>query len=74
MIDLLWSRYAAMYSPNNTWSTQADYGWVVDDTKHALPTRREFYDDLFANGTKAGMVMVREHKKKGSATRHVCLK
>lgn len=30
---------------------------MVDDTAHALPLGRQFYDDLFANGTQAAMVM-----------------
>ena len=34
------------------------YRWAVDQVSgHALPTRRAFYDELFANGTAAGMVM-----------------
>ena len=31
---------------------------VVDSfTQHAIPTQREFYDELFANGTRANMIM-----------------
>ena len=34
------------------------YTWAVDNTTgHVLPISHEFYDDLFANGTRAGMIM-----------------
>ena len=36
----------------------ARYEWAVDHVSlHALPTHRRFYDELFKNGTGAGMVM-----------------
>ena len=52
------SLYVAMYSPGNIYAKPPySYKWKVDDTHHALPMDQAFYDDLFANGSKADMVM-----------------
>eukprot|EP01045_Picozoa_sp_COSAG04_P037237 COSAG04_NODE_9419_length_866_cov_0.898305_1_plen_120_part_10 len=52
------SLYAPAYSAESVYVQESRYGFVVDEfTRHAIPTRRAFYDELFANGTAAGMSM-----------------
>lgn len=62
--------YVPMYSANNLYrkSPLYDYEWAIaDNGASAIPLGRKFYDDLFANGTAAGMIMfeqVRWDKRK----------
>jgi hypothetical protein len=51
------SLYSSSYSGDNIYNETARYNWKVDAQKHALPVSRDFYDDIFANGTAAGMRM-----------------
>ena len=50
--------YAPAYSAESAqYMNVSRYGWLVDPaTGHALPTKQAFYEELFANGTRAGMV------------------
>ena len=52
--------YVPMYSAENLYraSPLYDYEWAVAGNHvSAIPLGRKFYDDLFANGTAAGMIM-----------------
>merc|ERR1719397_1535530 len=49
------SLYAPGYSADNVY--RDSYNWVLDSKKHAIPVDKNFYRDIFRNGTKAGMVM-----------------
>ena len=52
--------YVPMYSANNLYrkSPLYDYEWAIaGNGASAIPLGRKFYDDLFANGTAAGMIM-----------------
>jgi len=52
------SLYAPAYSAESVYVREERYGFVVDGfTQHAIPTQRAFYDELFANGTRANMIM-----------------
>eukprot|EP01065_Artemidia_motanka_P022599 TRINITY_DN267_c0_g3_i1.p1 TRINITY_DN267_c0_g3~~TRINITY_DN267_c0_g3_i1.p1 ORF type:complete len:779 (+),score=186.73 TRINITY_DN267_c0_g3_i1:75-2339(+) len=55
-LEMPLSLYVAMYHIDNVYIN--DYPFFKSPaTNHSLPSSREFYDALFANGTKAGMVM-----------------
>eukprot|EP00039_Didymoeca_costata_P008485 m.112767 g.112767 ORF g.112767 m.112767 type:complete len:859 (-) comp14102_c0_seq2:80-2656(-) len=52
------SLYNPMYSATNVYINNPDYEWLIDETKNnTIPLGQKFYDDIFANGSKAQMAM-----------------